>query len=56
MLDRFKKLNILSLQDVEQELELLFSVVDLDRIDDDTFKYLSDLTKLAKSLGSTKQW
>lgn len=56
MIDRFKKLNILSLQDVEQELELLLSIVDLDRIDDDTFKYLSDLTKLAKSLGSVKKW
>lgn len=56
MESRYRQLNILSLSEVEQELDTLLSIVNLDTIDDQTFQYLTDLTKLAKSLGSTRNW
>lgn len=53
---RYKVLDITNLQEVEQELDLMLSIVNLDTIDDQTFKYLTDLTKLAKALGSRREW
>lgn len=55
-LDRYRQLNILNLKEVEQELDTLLSTVNLDTIDDQTFDYLNSLVKLAKSLGSTREW
>lgn len=56
MESRYKQLNILSLSEVEQELDTLLEIVNLDTIDDQTFEYLTSLTKLAKALGSTRSW
>ena len=50
---RFKKLNTLSLQDVEQELAVLFTL-NPDTMSDETAEYINDLIKLANALG-TKQ-
>lgn len=56
MESRYKQLNILDLREVEQEIDLLLSIVNLDTIDDQTFEYLNGLVKLAKSLGSVRSW
>lgn len=56
MESRYKQLNILNLSEVEQELDTLLEIVNLDTIDDQTFEYLTSLTKLAKALGSTRSW
>jgi hypothetical protein len=56
MESRYKKLNILDLREVESEIDTLLSIVNLDTIDDDTFEYLSGLVRLAKSLGSVREW
>lgn len=56
MESRYRKLDILSLAEVEQEIDLLMSIVDLDNLSDEMFELLTSLTKLAKSLGSTREW
>ena len=53
---RYKSLNILDLKEVEAEIDTLLSIVNLDTIDDQTFEYLNNLVKLAKSLGSRKDY
>ena len=56
MESRYKQLNILDLNEVEQEIDTLLEIVNLDTIDDQTFEYLNSLVKLAKSLGSRREW
>lgn len=56
MESRYRKLDILSLSEVEQEIDLLMSIVDLDNLSDEMFELLNSLIKLAKSLGSTKDY
>lgn len=51
---RFKKLNILSLQDVEQEIDLLISISK--NPSDDLIEEITKLIRLAKSLGSNRDW
>lgn len=55
MESRYRKLNILDLAEVEKEIELMFEIRGFD-LDDEDFEYVSSLIKLAKSLGSTKNW
>lgn len=53
---RFKKLDLLNLQEVEQEIELMMSIVNPDTMSDETFEYVNNLIKIAKSLGSRKAY
>ncbi len=55
-MNRYKTIDWLNLQEVEQELELMLSLVDLDNLDSSTYDYMYRLTKVAKALGSTKKW
>ena len=53
---RFRKLDILSLSEVEREVDTLIEIIG-DRIpDDEEYKQVSDLMSLAKSLGSKRVW
>jgi hypothetical protein len=56
MESRYKTLNILSLSEVEKEIDTLLSIVDLDNLSDENFELLNSLIKLAKSLGSARNW
>ena len=60
MESRYKTLNILSLSEVEKEIDTLLSIVDLDNLSsarkDEMYELLNSLIKLAKSLGSTKDY
>lgn len=56
MESRYKKLNPLNLQEVEQEIDTLLSIVDLDNLSDDNYELLNSLIKLAKALGSRREW
>ena len=51
---RYRQLNTLSLQEVEQEIELLMSISD--NPSDELIEEVVKLIKLAKALGSTKEW
>ena len=53
---RFRKLDILSLSEVEREVDTLIEIIG-DRIpDDEEYKQVSDLMSLAKSLGTKRVW
>ena len=56
MESRYRKLDILSLSEVEKEIDLLMSITDLDNLSDEMFELLNSLIKLAKALGSTKDY
>ena len=56
MESRYRKLDILSLSEVEQEIDLLMSIIDLDNLSDEMLELLNSLIKLAKALGSTKDY
>ncbi len=51
---RYRKLNILNLQEVEQEIDLMMSISD--DPSDELIKEVVSLIKLAKSLGSKREW
>lgn len=56
MENRFRKLDLLNLMEVEREVDTHIELIG-DRIpDDEEFKYVNDLIKLAKSLGSRREW
>jgi hypothetical protein len=55
-MERFKKLDILSLSEVEREVDIMIEIIG-DRIPDDReIKQVSDLIALAKSLGTKRTW
>jgi hypothetical protein len=55
-MENFRKLDILSLSEVEREIDIMIEIIG-DRIPDDReIKQVSDLIKLAKSLGTKKSW
>jgi hypothetical protein len=55
-MERFRKLDLLSLSEVEREVDTLIEIIG-DRIpDDEEYKQVSDLMSLAKSLGSKRKW
>jgi hypothetical protein len=55
-MERFRKLDILSLSEVEREVDIMIEVIG-DRIpSDEEYKQVSDLIALAKSLGTKKSW
>jgi hypothetical protein len=55
-MERFRKLDLLSLSEVEREVDILIEIIG-DRIpDDEEYKQVSDLMSLAKSLGSKRKW
>ena len=51
---RYRKLNILNLQEVEQEIDLMMSISD--DPSDELVEEVVKLIKLAKSLGSKREW
>lgn len=53
---RYRKLDLLSLSEVEREVDIMIEIIG-DRIpDDDEYQQVSQLMGLAKSLGSKKSW
>ena len=54
-LDRYKKLDLLNLAEVEQEIDLLIELAG-DDPDWDTIEEVSGLIKVAKALGSKRSW
>jgi hypothetical protein len=55
-MENFRKLDILNLSEVEREVDIMIEIIG-DRIPDDReIKQVSDLIKLAKSLGTKRTW
>lgn len=53
---RYKKIDFLNLQEVEQELDLMLEIVGDRDIDPKTEKYILDLIGIAKALGTRKAY
>ena len=53
---RFKKIDLLNLNEVEKEIEMMMSIVNPDTMSDETFEYVNNLIKVAKSLGTRKEY
>jgi hypothetical protein len=55
-MNNFRKLDILSLSEVEREVDTLIEIIG-DRVpDNDEIKQVSDLISLANSLGTKRKW
>lgn len=54
-LDRFRKLDLLNLKEVEEEIDLLIKLAG-DDPDDQTIQEVSGLIKVAKALGTKRSW
>ena len=55
-MSNFRKLDILSLSEVEREVDIMIEIIG-DRIpDNEEIKQVSDLITLAKSLGTKRVW
>lgn len=55
-MERFRKLDILSLSEVEREVDIMIEIIG-DRIpDNEEIKKVSDLISLANSLGTKRKW
>jgi len=55
-MERFRKLDILSLSEVEREVDIMIEIIG-DRIpSDEEIKQVSELISLAKSLGTKRSW
>ena len=53
---RFKEIDFLNLKDVENEIEMMMSIVNPDTMSDETFEYVNKLIGIAKSLGTRKDY
>jgi hypothetical protein len=55
-MNNFRKLDILSLSEVEREVDIMIEIIG-DRIpDNEEIKQVSELISLAKSLGTKRSW
>jgi hypothetical protein len=55
-MSNFRKLDILSLSEVEREVDIMIEIIG-DRVpDNDEIKQVSDLISLANSLGTKRKW
>lgn len=55
-MDRYRTLDILSLSEVEREIDIMIEIIG-DRIpDNDEIKQVSELISLANSLGTKRKW
>jgi hypothetical protein len=55
-MNNFRKLDILSLSEVEREVDIMIEIIG-DRVpDNDEIKQVSDLISLANSLGTKRKW
>ena len=55
-LDRYRRIDLLNLQDVEQEIDTMVSIIGESDVDDKTLQYVMGLMQVARSLGSTRNW
>lgn len=56
MLDQFRKLDLLNLQEVEQEIDSMIAIIGDRDVDSQTIQYVMGLMQVARSLGTKKVW
>ena len=55
-LDRYRRIDLLNLQEVEQEIETMISIIGENDVDTKTMEYVMGLMQVARALGTTKKW
>ena len=55
-LDRYRKLDLLDLKEVEQEIDTMVSIIGERDVDSKTIEYVMGLMQVARALGTTKRW
>lgn len=55
-LDRYRKLDLLNLQEVEQEIDTMIEIIGERDVDDKTIQYVMGLMQVARALGTRKVW
>ena len=55
-LDRYRKVDLLDLQEVEQEIDTMISIIGDRDVDSKTVDYVLGLMQVARALGTKKVW
>ena len=55
-LDRFRKVDLLNLKDVENEIDSMIAIIGERDVDSKTMEYVLGLMQVARALGTTKKW
>ena len=55
-LDRFRKVDLLNLKDVENEIDTMIAIIGERDVDSKTMDYVLGLMQVARALGTTKKW
>lgn len=55
-LDRYRRVDLLNLADVEQEIDTMISILGDRDVDTKTIEYVMGLMQVARSLGTTRKW
>ena len=55
-LDRYRKVDLLNLADVENEIDTMISIIGERDVDDKTIQYVMGLMQVARALGTKKVW
>jgi hypothetical protein len=55
-MSRYRTLDILSLSEVEREVDIMIEIIGDRTPDNDEIKQVSELISLAKSLGTKRNW
>ena len=55
-LDRFRKVDLLNLKDVENEIDSMIAIIGERDVDSKTMEYVLGLMQVARALGTTRKW
>ena len=55
-LDRYRRVDLLDLKDVEQEIDTMISIIGDRDVDSKTMEYVLGLMQVARALGTTRKW
>ena len=55
-LDKFRKVDLLNLKDVENEIDSMIEIIGERDVDSRTMEYVLGLMQVARALGTTKKW
>lgn len=55
-LDRYRKLDLLNLKEVEQEIDTMIEIIGERDVDWKTTEYVLGLMQVARALGTTRKW
>ena len=55
-LDRFRKVDLLNLKDVENEIDSMIAIIGERDVDSKTTEYVLGLMQVARALGTTRKW